>query len=165
MKSTNEKLLKSCGLCYQSCSSYSKLNNQSYCKCTGRLTTPWDYCHALKSTKGSKIIEPFDKFPDKINENYKTTTNLINIIGKDNYSIIESCAILRGSSLLFDRSLSEFNWFVKVITIGNTYYNCEFNQLYILYHEHYNEPLDKLISLFHEYCIDYYGKLQKDYEG
>jgi hypothetical protein len=134
------------------------LNDQPYCGCTGKLTKIKSYCHALESTKGTKLINPFDKFPNKIKYDGSKLDMLCNEVGYFNLTRLEKCAELRGSHTLLYRIVHEFNWFVRVINLGYLVDNEEYKYLYDKYSRYSDASLDELIEQFENYCKERYDK-------
>jgi hypothetical protein len=153
----NDEPLERCGLCYTTCTCYRTLNDQPYCGSTGKLITKGIYCHALKSTKGTTLINPFDNFPNKIKSDGWRTPELINEIGQSNYNILLKCANRRGLFEAFiHKTVHEFNWFIKVITIGNISTDDEYKYLYDKYNRYNSESIDTLVEQFEDYCNERY---------
>jgi hypothetical protein len=157
MKLTDEQLER-CGLCYSTCKCYRTLNDQPYCGATGKLTNEEKYCHALESTKGTKIINPFENFPNRINYDGSRSDKLVDEIGESNCKILKKCADLRGSYVLLYRMVHEFNWFVRVINLGNLVKHDDCNYLFNKYHKYSDGTLDELIEQFENYCKERYGE-------
>jgi hypothetical protein len=165
MNLTDEQLER-CGLCYSTCKCYKTLNDQPYCGCTGKLTKIKSYCHALESTKGRMSIDPYDHFPDTIKLECSSKSYLLLEVGVKNYQRLVTCAELRGVYETFiHKTVYEFNWFVRVINLGNlsgidvnSLTNEEYKYLYDKYSRYSDASLDELIEQFENYCKERYGE-------
>ena len=112
------------------------------------------------------LIDPYEEFPDRIESDGCNKLDVLLEVGIKNYQRLVTCSELRGVYETFiHKTVYEFNWFVRVINLGNlsridvnSLTNEEYKYLYDKYSRYSDAPLDGLIEQFENYCIERYGK-------